>query len=75
MAENRGADRAGDEADEVGAEGEQRPRERRLVWKVELAEDETGRGAVEEKVVPLYRRADRRCDHRLAQLRAVFGVR
>ena len=75
MAENRGADRSGGKADEIGAEGGERRRKRFLVGEVKLAEDETGRGAIKEKVVPLYRGADRRCDDCLAQLGAVFGGR
>ena len=45
MAENRGADRSGGKADEIGAEGGERRRKRFLVGEVKLAEDETGRGA------------------------------
>ena len=74
MAEDRGADRAGGKADEIGAEGQKRRRQRILVGKEQLAEDQPGRGAVEEKVVPLDCRADRRCDDGFAQLRAVFGL-
>ena len=59
MAKNRGADRTRGEADEIGPEGGKRPRERLLVREVELAEDEAGHRAVEEKVVPLDCRADR----------------
>ena len=59
MAENRGADRSGGKTDEIGAEGGERRRKRFLVGEVKLAEDETGRGAIKEKVVPLYRGADR----------------
>ena len=73
VAEYRGADRAADEADEIGAEGGERRRQRILVGKVELAEDKPGGGAVEEKVVPLDRGTDGRCDDSLAQLRAVIG--
>ena len=51
--ENRGADRSGGKADEIGAEGGERRRKRFLVGEVKLAEDETGRGAIKEKVVPL----------------------
>ena len=75
MAEDRRADRPGDEADEIGAEGGERRRQRILVGEVQLAEDEAGGGAVEEEVVPLDGGADRRGDDRLAQLCAVFGVR
>ena len=75
MTEDRGADRAGGKADEISAEGKQRCRQRLLVGEVELAEDETGGGAVKEEVVPLDGGADGRSDHRLAQLRAVFSLR
>ena len=75
MAEYRGADRAADEADEISAEGGERRRQRIFVGEVELAEDQSGRGAVDEKIVPFDGRADCRCDDRLAQLRAVFGSR
>ena len=75
MAEDRGADRPADKADEIGAEGKQRCRQRVLVGEIELAENQTGRRAIEEEIVPLDGRADRRCDDRLAQLRAVFGLR
>ena len=75
MAEDRGADRATDEADEIGAEGGKRRGQRIFVGKVELAEDEAGGGAVKEEVVPLDGGADGRGDDRLAQLRAVVGFR
>jgi hypothetical protein len=58
MTEYRGADRAPDEADEIGAERRQRRRQGIFVGKIELAEDQPGSGAVEEKVVPLDRGAD-----------------
>src|ERR1700751_4334917 len=45
-------------SNEIGAEGGERRRKRFLVGEVKLAEDETGRGAIKEKVVPLYRGAD-----------------
>ena len=74
MAEYRGPDRSRGEADEIGPEGEKRRRQRVLVGEKQLAEDEPGRGAVEEKVVPLDCRADRRRDDGFAQLRTMFGV-
>jgi hypothetical protein len=73
MAEYRRADRASDKADEIGAKGRQRRRQCILVGKIELAEHQSGRGAVKEEVVPLDGGADGRCDDRLAQLRAVVG--
>ena len=75
MAENRGADRPGGEADEIRAEGNERAASGSGLGKIELAEDQTGGGAVEEEVVPLDGGADGRGDHRLAQLRAVLGLR
>jgi len=54
VAEDRGADWAGRKADEVGSERKKGGRVRVLMRKEELAEDETGRGAVEKEVVPLY---------------------
>src|SRR5262249_20125922 len=75
MPENRSPDRAGGKANEIRTVGEKGGRQRILVGEEELAEDETGCGAVEEKVVPLDRGADRRGDDRPAQLRAVLGFR
>jgi hypothetical protein len=43
--------------------------------KEQLAEDQAGHGAVEEKVVPLDGCTNRACDHRLAKLRAMLGLR
>jgi hypothetical protein len=73
MAEDRCADRAADKADEVGAERRQGSGQRIFIGEVELPEDQSGRGAVDEEIVPLDRRADRRGDDRLAQLRTVVG--
>src|SRR5690349_19881161 len=75
MTEDRRADRASDEADEVGAEGGERRRERVLIREIELAEDEADRGAVDEEVVPFDRRADRRRDDGFAKLCVVLGFR
>jgi hypothetical protein len=68
MTEYRGTDRPADEADEIGAEGRQRRGQRRFVGKEELAEDQTGGGAVNEEIIPFDRRTDGRGDHRLAQM-------
>jgi hypothetical protein len=54
----RSPDRASNEADEIGAKGRQRRRQRIFVGKVELAENKPGRSAIEEKVVPLDGGAD-----------------
>jgi hypothetical protein len=74
MAKDRSAYRPPDEPDEIGAEGGKRPRDRRLVRKVKLAENERGGRALEKKVVPLNCRSDCRCDDCLAQLRIMFGL-
>ena len=74
MAEDRSTDRSSGETNEIGAEGGKRRRKRLLVGEVKLCENEAGGGAVEEKVIPLDGGANRRCDDRLAQLCAVFGV-
>ena len=58
MADDDAADRAGDEADGVRAEREQRADERIERRKEQLVEDQRGGRAVEEEVVPLDRRAD-----------------
>ena len=75
MAEDRRADRAGDKADEIGAERAQRRGQRILIGEIELAEDQPGRRAVEEEVIPLDGGADGGGDDRLAQLRAVLRLR
>ncbi len=58
MAEYRRTDRPADEADEVGPERGQRPRQRRFMREVKLAENQAGHGAVDEKIVPLDRGTD-----------------
>jgi len=75
VAEYRGADRPARKADEIGAERCQSFGQRVLVGKIELAEDEAGRGAVDEEIVPLDGRADRRGDDGLTQLHTVVGRR
>jgi hypothetical protein len=52
MAEDRGPDRPAGKADEIGAEGRKRSGQRILVGKIELAEDEAGRGAVDVLISP-----------------------
>ena len=71
MAEYCSADWAADKADEVGAEGCQRPGERIFVGEVELTEDQPGRSTVDEEIIPFDGGADRRRDDRLAQHCAV----
>jgi hypothetical protein len=74
MAEYRGADRAADKANKVRAEGGQRRGEWIFVGEVELTEDQSGRGAVDEEIIPFDRGADSRRDNRFAQLSAVVVV-
>jgi hypothetical protein len=66
MAEYRGADRAADKANKVRAEGGQRRGEWIFVGEVELTEDQSGRGAVDEEIIPFDRGADSRRDNRFA---------
>src|SRR5881392_1907146 len=73
MAKDRRADRPADKADKIGAEGEQDPSQRGLVGEIEFAKDQASSRAIKKEVVPLDRRADRRRNHCLAQLRAMFG--
>src|SRR6516225_10140040 len=68
MAEDEGADRTGDEADEIDAERAQRRGVGIFVGEEQLAENEAGHGAVEEKIVPLDRGSDRRRDDGTAKL-------
>jgi hypothetical protein len=53
MAEYGSTNWPGDDADVVRSEGGQRRRQRVLVRKIELAEHETGRQSVKEKIVPV----------------------
>ena len=58
VAKYRGANRPTDKADEIGAKGCKRRGQRILVGEVELAEDQTGGGAIDKKVIPFDGRAD-----------------
>src|SRR6185437_11691203 len=69
------ADRAGDEAHRVDREGFEHADQRIGVREEQLAEDQAGHGAVEEKVIPFDRRADRAGNHCLAKLRTMLGLR
>jgi hypothetical protein len=73
MPEDRSADRTAGEADEVGPECRQGGGERILLWKEQLADDQSSRGAVDEEVVPFDGGADGRGDDGLAQLGGVLG--
>src|SRR5262249_11807718 len=73
MAENRSPDRARGEADEIGAEGQQRCGGRIVVREIKLAEHQSGSGAIEEEIVPFDRGADCGGDHCLAHLAAMVG--
>ena len=59
VAEDRSADRAGDEADRIDREGFEDADQRIRMREEQLAEDQAGHGAVEEKIVPLDGCADR----------------
>src|SRR5438874_13568913 len=62
MTEDRGADGARREATKVCGEGSQLPCCRIDVWEELRIEDQRGGAAIQEEVVPLDRRADRRRD-------------
>src|SRR6476661_8708666 len=74
VTEDRGADRARDEAHRVDGEGLQRAGERVGLREEELREDEARDDAVEEEVVPLDGGADGAGDDGAAQLRAGVGL-
>src|SRR4029077_5143555 len=74
MAEDRSPQRPRREADEVGAERQQRGGGRIRVREIKLAEHQSRGGAVEEEIVPFDGGADRGSDHRLAQFAAVVGL-
>ena len=59
MAKYRSANRPSDKANEIGAEGRKRRGQRVFVREIELTEDQTGGGAVDEEVIPFNGRADR----------------
>src|SRR5215469_5191803 len=73
MAENRSTNWACGEADEIGAERQQRRGGRIGVREIKLAEDQSGGGPIKEEIVPFDRGADRGGDHCLAQLARVVG--
>jgi hypothetical protein len=58
MAEDDAADGAREEAERIGHEGEQGPRERLELGEEDLVENQGSGGAVEEEIVPFYGRAD-----------------
>ena len=68
VAEDRRADRPGDEAHCVDGEGLQHADQRIRMREEQLAENQTGHGAVEEKIIPFDRRSDRAGNYRLAKL-------
>src|SRR5262249_14436091 len=72
MAEDEGADRARDEADEVDGKRIERRGQRRLVGEEELAEDQAGHRAVEQEIVPFDGRADGGGDDGAPQLTRMF---
>ena len=73
MAEDNAAERPGNEADRIGGEGEQRADERVEAGEEQLVEDERGRRAVEEEIVPLDGRADHAGGHDAAEGGVGFG--
>jgi hypothetical protein len=75
MAEDRRPDGAGHKTDSVDGERLQHTDERIGPGKEELAEDQSGHLAVEQKIVPFDRRTDRACDHGPTKLRAMIGLR
>ena len=68
VAEQSGAERARDEADEKRGERQHRPRRRDRRWKEQPRKHQRRGGAVQEEVVPLDRGADRRRDHRASEM-------
>jgi len=72
MTEDRGADRPRRETDEVGAESQQRGGGRVRIREIELAEDQSRSGPIEEEIIPFDGGADRGGNHRLAQLPAMI---
>jgi hypothetical protein len=58
MSENRGSDRARQEADRVDRKGLERSDPGIRMRKKQLGEDKAGDGAVEEKIIPLDRGSD-----------------
>src|SRR5215471_3130380 len=71
MAKDRSTDGPCREADEVGAEGQERGGRRIGVREIKLAENQSGGGSIEEEVVPFNGSADGCGNHRLAQLPTV----
>ena len=59
----------------VGAKGRQCRGQWCLVGEVELTKDQTGRGAVNEEIIPFERRADRRSEGNPGQRRLAGPVR
>jgi len=57
MAEDEGADRSCDKANEINAEGVECRRQWVFVRKKQLAEHQAGHRAVQEKIIPLDRRS------------------
>src|SRR3954463_7016402 len=63
MAEYHAAERPRKEPDPEGRERQQQPGFRFEFWKEQVAEHQRGRGTVDEKIVPLQCRTDRRRHH------------
>ena len=75
MAEDDAAQRARDEADGKGRERDSVPMSGSTFGKNSLVEDQRGRRAIEEEVVPLDRGADEAGEHHGADGRRVDGRR
>jgi hypothetical protein len=73
--EDCSTDRPAEEADKIGAERGEGRGQRALLRKEQFADDQSGRGAVDEEVVPFDRGADRRRNDGFAQLGAMLGWR
>src|SRR5215471_13174287 len=72
MAEKGRADWPTGESDEIGSKRRQRGGQRILVGEIELAEDQSGCGAVKKKVVPLDCCSDGAGDHGMPELSTMF---
>src|SRR3954452_9739254 len=73
MPENRGSDRARDEAAGLDAEGLQRSDPRVRMREKQLGENQAGDGAIQEEIVPLDRGPDSGRDNGAAKLDLMLG--
>src|SRR5205814_4355785 len=63
MAKKQSAERPGQETDREGRECCQRAYGWVIFWEEQLAKHQSGRGAIDEEVVPVQRRSDSRCNY------------